>query len=179
MKCSASRPNPGHLALAEMERMINGRNGTFTLVTQNIDGLHGIAGSRNVIELHGSIRRWRCLRCGKAREEHAVAFEQYPPVCECGGFRRPDVVWFGEFLPEDAMSRAMAASISCDLFISVGTSGVVFPAADLLHIAMEGGARTIEVNTEPTPASSLVDWMLTGQAGDVLPELMREMEGMT
>ncbi len=171
MKCLSARPNAGHHALARMESAFQDRGDYFVLITQNIDGLHRSAGSRDVIELHGSIRRWRCVACNRARDEDGGLFETYPPRCECGGMRRPDVVWFGEFLPEAAVRRATAASLSCNLFLSVGTSGVVYPAADLLNTAKVAGAKIVEVNPEPTPASAFADWMLPGRAGDVLPKL--------
>ncbi len=175
LQCASCRPNPGHAALAGMERLIEERGGRFALLTQNVDGLHQAAGSRRVVELHGSIRRWRCLRCGMEREEREGAFNRYPPRCECGGVRRPAVVWFGERLPEEAVEAADTALRSCDLFFSVGTSAVVQPAAGFMEIARARGAKTVEINRDPTPATHAVDWAIRGRSGEVLPALLSAM----
>jgi len=165
-KCAAAKPNAGHLALAEMQR----RYAQFKLVTQNVDRLHQAAGSCGVIELHGTLWVWRCARCGAEREERDV-FHEYPPMCTCGGNRRPAVVWFGEALPEDALGAAYDAARKCELFFSIGTSAVVYPAADLAHAARRSGARVVEINLQPTPLTPLADWSIAGRAGDVLPVL--------
>ena len=175
MQCASCRPNPGHFALAELERRVTARGGRFALLTQNVDGLHQAAGSMNVVELHGSIWRWRCLCCGITREERGGAFDQYPPRCTCGGWRRPEVVWFGEGLPEGALEASERAVCSCDLFLSVGTSAVVQPSAGFIHVARSRGARTAEVNREPTPITPLVDWSLRGKSGELLPALVEQM----
>ena len=171
-KVARCRPNAGHLALARLEQRVRGECRGFTLVTQNVDRLHQAAGSQEAIELHGTILVWRCTRCGQEREEHGPAFAAYPPVCSCGGTRRPGVVWFGEMLPARALRAAQEAARKCDLFISVGTSSVVYPAAGLIELAIRAGAKVIEVNKEPTPLSDQVDWSIRGSSGDVLPRLV-------
>jgi len=170
--CALVKPNPGHHALARMERCLIERGGEFTLLTQNVDRLHQAAGSRNVIELHGSIWEWRCERCGVSREERGGPFGQYPPQCACGGTRRPGVVWFGEQLPPKAVRDSELALGRCDLFFSVGTSAVVQPAASFVYLAKRRGAKTVEINREPTPVSDIVDWSIMGKSGAILPELV-------
>jgi NAD-dependent deacetylase len=166
-KCAAAKPNPGHLALAAWQQQC--RN--FLLVTQNVDRLHQAAGSHDVVELHGTLWVWRCTACGTEREERG-AFNEFPPRCVCGGLRRPGVVWFGEALPEEALARAYRTAQSCDLFFSIGTSAVVYPAADLAHAARRHGARVVEINAEPTPLTPHADWSLIGRAGEILPLLV-------
>ncbi len=172
LKCLDARPNPGHRALARLEALFESKGRSFTLVTQNVDRLHHLAGSRGVLELHGTITVWRCSRCGEEPEVGETAFPSYPPRCMCGGFLRPGVVWFGEILPEDALCSASDAARSCDLFMSIGTSAVVYPAAGLAHLARAGGARVLEINAEVTPLSTLVDWSLQGKCGTLLPLLV-------
>jgi NAD-dependent deacetylase len=167
-RCAAAKPNAGHLALAAMQR----RCARFSLITQNVDRLHQAAGSEDVVELHGTLWVWRCTRCGAEREERG-AFNDYPPRCDCGGARRPAVVWFGEALPEPALARAYRDAENCDLFFSIGTSAVVYPAADLPRVAR----RVVEINAQPTPLSPLADWVLTGRAGEVLPALVAQAFG--
>jgi len=171
--CALVKPNPGHYALARMEQRLVESGGAFSLLTQNVDRLHQQAGSRNVVELHGSIWQWRCLKCGVRREERGGPFSEYPPRCSCGGIRRPDVVWFGEQLPEEAIAAAEQALGRCDLFLSIGTSAVVQPAASFIHVARGHGAKTVEINSERTPISGIVDLSLVGKSGEILPELVR------
>jgi NAD-dependent deacetylase len=161
-------PNPAHRALAELEPRVE----RFTLVTQNIDGLHRLAGSHNVLELHGNLWRVRCTGCGESFDRPR---EKLPPLpkCEaCGSLLRPDVVWFGEALPEDVWNKASSAVAACDAMLVVGTSAVVYPAAGLVELARGSGARIIEVNLEPSAASSLADVCLHGRAGEILPALV-------
>jgi NAD-dependent deacetylase len=161
----AAEPNAGHHALVAMERAAP----AFTLVTQNVDGLHRRAGSTDVIELHGDITRVRCSTCGREHPRHGPG---EPPHCEvCDGYLRPAVVWFGEMLPEDALRRATAAAGACDVLLSVGTSGLVYPAAGLVGIAARGGADVITVNPE-ADAGVPGAIHLRGSASDVLPRLM-------
>lgn len=169
-----AKPNPGHEALALLERRLEADGGEFTLLTQNIDGLHQAAGSRNVVELHGSLWMWRCLSCGDEREDRDPPFESHPPRCAaCAeGIRRPSIVWFGEALPADAVRAAAEAVDACDLFMSVGTSAVVYPAAGFAEAAAMRGVPTIEVNLEATPLSPLVSWSIPGRSGEVLPALL-------
>jgi NAD-dependent deacetylase len=166
---SEAEPNPGHRALAELEGRVSG----FTLITQNVDGLHRRAGSENVIELHGNILRSRCSREGvtvEPEERGAV-----PPVCpNCGAPLRPDVVWFGEMLPAGAFEAASEAARECEVFLSVGTSSLVYPAAALPYEALESGATLVEVNPSETPLTGSADHVLRDPAGEVLPELLRK-----
>ncbi len=173
----AARPNPAHRALATMERRVPG----FVLTTQNIDGLHQQAGSRHVVELHGNIHRVRCFDEDEVIEawedpdlpEEADRAGVEPPRCSrCGGYLRPDVVWFGELLPPRALYAAVEAARQCDLFISVGTSGLVEPAASLGFEALARGARVVEVNPERTPLTRYATFALAGPAGEVLPALV-------
>lgn len=169
INCAKCRPNAAHKALARWERHAAGLGARFTLITQNVDRLHQRAGSRRVIELHGSLFEWRCAQSGEVIECPPDAFGDYPPTTPSGGVARPGVVWFGEMLPDDAVAAADDAAGSCDLFVSVGTSAVVYPAAGYLHLADAAGARTLEINREPTPASGVVNWSIQGNAGDILP----------
>src|SRR5215210_789080 len=163
-------PNPGHLAIAEMQRLVP----NFTLLTQNVDGLHQEAGSREVIELHGNIRRTKCSVEDTMVEEYAEA--ESPPNCpSCGGPLRPDVVWFGEMLPPVALEAASKAARGSDVFLSVGTSSLVYPAAALPFEALENGATLVEVNPSKTPLTRHADYTLRGPAGEVLPLLIREL----
>src|SRR5579871_3098674 len=139
---AAVKPNPGHYALAQLER----RSPQFTLITQNVDGLHELAGSSNILRVHGSIWMLRCLTCGLEEENRRTPLGELPPRCACGGMLRPGVVWFGESLPAKVWKAAEAAARSCDLLIVIGTSAVVYPAAGLSHLAKSAGARVIEIN---------------------------------
>ena len=161
-------PNAGHRALAELET----RKPRFTLVTQNVDGLHDRAGSRNVLKLHGDIWALRCLKCGSERRDERTPLPELPPICECGGMLRPGVVWFGEPLPAEAWERAQKATREAEVLLVVGTSATVYPAAGLVPLAMSAGARVIECNVEETPFSSGLDRSLRGRAGELLPQLI-------
>ena len=164
--------NPGHEALAELERHIP----SFALMTQNVDGLHRRAGSQNVIELHGNIRRSKCSREGVVAEPHKDD-TNVPPSCQrCGSPLRPDVVWFGEMLPASALDEAFGAAQNCDLFFSVGTSSLVQPAASLPFEALRSGAVLVEVNPDETPLTRYVDYALQGRAGEVLPNLVESIK---
>jgi len=175
--CLAAEPNPGHRAIATIERRVVAAGGRFRLLTQNVDRLHQRAGSREVVELHGSIMVWRCARSGERVEPPPTPFPHYPPRAAGGTLLRPDVVWFGEMLPDAALRAADEAIAWCDLFLSVGTSSVVYPAAGYLEAAHASGARTIEVNPEATPLTPLVDWSLRGPAGALLPQLVEAAFG--
>jgi NAD-dependent deacetylase len=153
-----------------MQRLVT----NFALVTQNVDGLHQRAGSRDVIELHGNINRTKCS-AENVEVEHCEESEP-PPVCpSCGSPLRPDVVWFGEMLPPDALEAASEAARGADVFLSIGTSNLVYPAAALPFEALESGAMLVEVNPENTPLTPHADFVLRGPAGDVLPRLVREL----
>lgn len=163
------RPNLGHTALARMEKLFP----HFSVITQNIDNLHRRAGSATVFELHGNIERNYCMSCGLGYTNDEVLGVQGVPVCtSCGGRIRPDVVWFGEMLPEDQWAHAVAAAERADLFLSVGTSAVVYPAASLPLVARQTGAYLVEINPETTPLTERADEFLQGQAGEVLPVLL-------
>ncbi len=175
--CLAAAPNPGHLALAWLESLLTTRGGSFTLLTQNVDRLHQRAGSRDVVELHGTIMVWHCNRCGRRFEPGPEPMQDFPPRSACCPDRRallrPSVVWFGEALPAEALLRASQAAETCDVFMSVGTSSVVYPAAGFIEHASANGAKTIEVNPEATPLSRRVDWSIRAKSGEALPALLK------
>ena len=178
-RCNVAKcqPNAGHLALARLQSVLVNQGKKFTLISQNVDRLHQAAGSQEVIELHGTIWVWRCVDCGVEAEERGPAFGVYPPRCSCGGRRRPGVVWFGEALPQHALSQAQRASGSCKLFVSLGTSSVVFPAAGLIDLALQNGARLLEVNPQETPYSRRAHWTIRDKSGEFLPRLIAEAFG--
>ncbi len=163
------KPNLAHVAIAQWQDRFK----NFTLVTQNIDGLHQGAGARDVIELHGSIWRARCFDCGARHNVRELKFEDRgSPACfDCGGPLRPDVVLFGEMLPAGAYENAAIRASNCELCFVVGTSAVVYPAALIPEVARAAGAYVVEVNPERTPVSGLCDEVLTGKAGEILPLL--------
>jgi NAD-dependent deacetylase len=149
----------------------------FTLVTQNIDNLHIRAGSKNVLELHGNIERSYCIDCGKFAADVEVSSENKVPHCPtCNGIIRPDIVWFGEMLPEGVFEAAAKAANRCELFLTVGTSAVVYPAASLPLIARKNGAYVVEINMERTEISHNVHETLLGKAGEILPQLVKVKE---
>lgn len=165
------KPNAGHRALAELAS----RFPSFTLMTQNVDSLHQQAGSPEVLELHGSLSRVRCHACNRPAE--TFDSEERPPRCEaCGGLLRPDVVWFGEGLPADVLERATQASSEADVFLSIGTSSVVYPAAALSEVAIRVGALLVEINPDPTPMTPLADYALAGPSGIILPALVATLD---
>ena len=165
---SRARPNAGHKALAELET----RKRNFTLITQNVDGLHELAGSGRMLKLHGDIWRMRCTGCGSNWPDRRATLPKLPPHCACGALARPGVVWFGEPLPEGIMQEAEHAAESADVLLVVGTSAVVYPAAGLIPHAKARGVKVVEVNPEATPYSDMVDCALRGAAGEILPELI-------
>ena len=168
-----AEPNPGHRALVELER----RYPQFSLVTQNVDGLHARAGSRDVIELHGNIQLDLCFDEGTPVDAAEYSDDgSLPPRCpRCGAYVRPGVVWFGEGLPRRALERAEAAVRSCEVVLSIGTSGLVHPAAGLPLIAKQTGALLVEINPNATPLTPHAHHVLSGPAGKVLPELVRAL----
>ena len=172
---SEAEPNPGHYALAEIESCITQHGSSFTLITQNVDGLHQRVGSQNVIELHGNIMRSKCFDCnwpaGAIVHLHEAG-KGVPHCSRCGGLLRPDVVWFGESLPPDALQTAWEAAENCDVFFSIGTSAVVQPAASLPIIARQNGAVLVEVNPSPTLLTRLATYVLQEPSGEVLPALV-------
>jgi NAD-dependent deacetylase len=159
-------PNAAHEALVEMEAAL----ADFILITQNVDGLHQAAGSRNMLELHGNIWRVRCAGCGRVAEDRRVPMPEPLPLCpDCGGVLRPDVVWFGESLPVGVLEEAWAAAERCRLMLVVGTSAVVQPAASLPLVALRNGARLVEVNPAETGLSAYAHEVLRGPAAELLP----------
>ncbi|MEA3403430.1 MAG: NAD-dependent deacylase [Armatimonadota bacterium] len=167
--CLSSDPNPAHTALAWIQKSLDGASAP--IITQNIDGLHQAAGSRHVIELHGSAHRARCTRCDFTTDDLPRHLEQLPPTCDCGAVLRPDVVWFGEQLPREAMERAQRLSRQAGVMLVIGTSATVQPAASLPVVALRAGASLVEINPEPTALTGVVDIQLRGPAGEVMPEL--------
>jgi len=163
-----TEPNPAHEALARMESRID----SFALITQNVDGLHDRAGSKNVMKLHGDLWWVRCLSCGRVSENREVPLRHLPPKCDCGGLLRPDIVWFGEALALEVMDAAWSRASEADVFLVIGTSALVQPAASLPFRAKEHGARVIEVNIEQTVITPYADISLIGKASDLLPQLM-------
>ncbi len=158
-----AEPNNAHYTIAKIEKLVP----KFLLITQNIDNLHTKAGAKNIIELHGNIFRNRCNRCGK---NYGEISDPTPPTCQCGGLLRPDVVWFGESIPQ--IEEAFQKSSECDFVLVVGTSGLVEPAASLPFIAKSSGAFVVEVNLDRTPISEIADESLFGKAGELLSSLM-------
>lgn len=163
------QPNAAHRALAALEARVPG----FLLATQNVDRLHQAAGSRRLVELHGSLWLVRCSACGDEREDRRVPLPQLPPRCACGGLLRPGVVWFGEALPAAAIEAAFAAGEEADVVLVVGTSSVVYPAAAIAPAARARGAFVIEVNPEETPLTRLADAALHGPAAEIVPRLLQ------
>lgn len=176
------RPNSAHRALVDLEqRQVCGGSASdageasFTLVTQNVDGLHQAAGSKNVLEIHGSLRRVRCTGCGQIEDRGTETLADLPRCPACDALLRPDVVWFEELLPATTWSRAELAVARCQCLLVVGTSALVYPAAGLIDLAATQKASVIEINPQPTPATTLVDVVLKGPAGRLLPELMARL----
>ena len=165
-----TQPNNGHYALVELEKIYGDG---FTISTQNIDNLHQKAGNKNVYELHGNITRSYCIKCNKFHSDIKIDEKNRIPYCDCGGLIRPDVVWFGENLPEFELTKSIEAAENADVYFSIGTSGNVYPAAGLPSVAKRSGAFTIEINTERTFISDLFDVVLIGKSGDILPEIVK------
>ncbi len=175
-------PNPGHYALVELEKKFD----DFMILTQNVDNLHQRAGSRKILELHGNIFKTRCLSCNKITDpqfssplmgEEKGEGEKISDMlqCQCGGLLRPDVVWFGEPIPQDIWQTSMEFLSTADAALICGTSGVVWPAAAIPQIAKNNNAKIIEINLEPTPISSLVDTSIIGKSGEVLPAIVERL----
>ncbi|MBX3347679.1 MAG: NAD-dependent deacylase [Nitrospira sp.] len=162
------QPNAAHLGIVELER----RSPTFWLITQNVDGLHRDAGSRNLSEIHGNIWKVRCTGCHAVDENRDVPISILPSCLQCGSLLRPHIVWFGESLLAEDLQQCSTVLRSCDLLLVIGTSGVVYPAAGFASVAKDAGAFVAEINLDPTPQSSLVDVSLQGRAKDLVPLLL-------
>jgi NAD-dependent deacetylase len=163
-------PNAGHLALVKMERIFE----KFVLITQNVDNLHALAGSKSILELHGNIYRNKCVDCDGLFEHEGDIDPNSIPTCRlCGGKIRPDVVWFGEMLDAEIINTAFVESEEADVFFSVGTSAIVHPAATLPVMARNQGATLVEINVEPTALTELADFHFSGKSGEILPEIVK------
>jgi len=168
-----AQPNDGHRALAQLGGLVP----RLTLVTQNVDGLHERAGSRDVVEFHGNLFANRCLAGHDVLDVPRPCVT--PPRCPfCGSLVRPGVVWFGEAIPESALATAVASAGDCDVFLSVGTSSLVYPAAGLAHLAREAGAVTVEINPDPTEFASVATYVLAAPAGRALPALLASVQSL-
>jgi NAD-dependent deacetylase len=163
-----AKPNAGHYALADLEKRVP----EFTLITQNVDDLHDDAGSQRVLKVHGSIWTVRCVACGKETIDRTSTLPQLPPYCPCGALLRPGVVWFGEALPQDVWLEAERAAERADVFLVIGTSALVYPAAGLAATAKRAGAKVIEINIAETPLSQRIDAFVKGSSAELLPQLM-------
>jgi NAD-dependent deacetylase len=169
---SKAEPNAAHLAIAEMEQLFP----RFSLITQNVDGLHRRAGNSKIIEIHGNLWQVRCVSDGAVYEDFRCPLPVIPPLCECGALLRPHVVWFGESLDYNDLAEASHQIEQCDLLLVVGTSAVVQPVASFPLMAKQAGAMVIEVNMDPTPLSVSADAALHGKAGEILPALLQKIK---
>ena len=166
---ATKHPNAAHEALVRLEQQTE----RFWLITQNVDGLHALAGSKHLSEIHGNIWKVRCTQCGRVSLNHDVPLT-YPPLCtHCSGLLRPHIVWFGESLAQEDLDRSYQALQACEILLIIGTSGVVYPAASFAPIAKDGGALVVELNLDPTPNSSIVDVSFQGRAKDLVPLLLQ------
>lgn len=164
---ATKHPNAAHETLVELERRIE----NFWLITQNVDGLHALAGSQRLSEIHGNIWKVRCTQCNRISPNRDLPLV-YPPNCtDCSGLLRPHIVWFGESLDQEDLNRSYQALRTCDILLLIGTSGVVYPAASFAPIAKDSGALVVELNLDPTPNSSVVDVSFQGRAKDLVPLL--------
>ncbi len=165
---SGVEPNDGHRVLARWQDLLP----SLAIITQNIDGLHQKAGSRDVVELHGNIWKLRCTDENTIHENRLFPLQEIPPLCpECGALLRPHVVWFGESLDSQIISQAFQTSTVSEVMLVIGTSAIVHPAASLPLAAKDAGAKVIEINPDPTPLTHLADISFRGKAGDILPAL--------
>jgi len=168
-----AKPNDGHKGLVKLEE----RDKLKTIITQNIDGLHQVAGNSDVIEFHGSFAWQRCMDCNRKYETRKVDVSEIPPRCDCSGILRPDAVFFGEVIPDNAMWRSRQAATDCDLMLVVGTSAVVQPASMMPVIAKNSGAKIIEINPERTPLTlDISDYLIMGKAGEVMNRIVEAMD---
>ena len=169
-----AKPNPAHIGLAELERM----GLLSSIITQNVDGLHQAAGSRNVIEFHGTHRTLSCLKCSTKIEGASLTLEDLPPHCShCSSLLKPDVVFFGEPIPWEAQIRSLKETKSCSAMLVIGTSAVIYPAASIPITAKERSAIIIEINKEPTPLTNQIsDYLISGSASEIIPAIVEEVK---
>lgn len=160
--------NPAHKALVDMERLVP----NFTLITQNVDGLHLLAGSQNLLEIHGNLWKVRCTKCREITLDRSPDLGTSPKCKSCDGLLRPHVVWFGEALDQEILNQAIESSRASQVMLVIGTSSVVQPAASLALEAKSGGAVVAEINLESTPQSRLMDFSVLGKAGEIVPKLV-------
>ena len=170
-----AKPNDSHKGLAKLEEL-----GILkTIITQNVDGLHQIAGSSDVIEFHGNMAWQRCMECDAHFKTSRVEITEIPPRCDCGGILRPNAVLFGEMIPQEALWRSRQVATDCDVMLVIGTSAVVQPAALMPVVAKDSGAKIIEINPEPTPLTAdISDYLIKGTAGDVMNRIVADLENM-
>ena len=169
-----AEPNTGHLAIAELDELCN----RFLLVTQNVDTLHKRAGTKRMVELHGNIVDERCIDCGEPSDQAVLSDDGLRRCGDCNGLLRPGVVWFGESLLTNLFERASEAALASDVFLSVGTSSIVYPAAGLPLLAKQSGAYVVEINVEPSALSHAMDELILGPAGDILPVVVEHMRSL-
>lgn len=168
-----ARPNSAHIGLFRMEQ----RGILKTIITQNIDGLHQMAGSSDVIEFHGNFAWQKCLDCGARIQTSRIVLNSLPPRCDCGGVLRPECVFFGEMIPPELLERSRRIAGRCDLMLVVGTSAMVQPAAFMPVIARDAGAKIIEINPEKTPLThSVSDYLIQGNAGEIISAIMAQID---
>ena len=168
-----ARPNDGHKGLVKLEQM----GKLKTVITQNVDGLHQMAGNSDVIEFHGNFAWQRCVECNKRYETKKVDVSEIPPRCECNGILRPNAVFFGEMIPTDALWRSREIASDCDVMLVVGTSAMVQPASLMPVIAKESGAKVIEINPAPTPLTGdISDYLIKSKAGEAMNQIIQELE---
>lgn len=169
---AANKPNPGHLTLASLEKHFD----KISIITQNVDGYHQKAHSTEVIELHGSIWEFKCMGCEKIIKNFDAPLKDLSPKCDCGGLQRPNVVWFGEAIPQKGLDESLKIASECDIFFVIGTSAIVQPAASIPIIAKRSKAYLVEINLEDTPLTKQTDISFKGKAKDILPELLKEIK---
>lgn len=174
LEINKAKPNRGHYALAELEKMGLLR----CIITQNVDGLHHVAGNKEIVEFHGNLLTVSCMDCGHQVPSTAIALDKIPPRCEkCRGPVKPDAVFFGEAIPHDALTRANQESRSCELMLVVGTSAIVYPAASMPEVAKRSGARVVEINPSETPLTGhLSDYIVKGPSGEVLEKAVAKVK---
>lgn len=169
-----AKPNKAHYALAEMEEM----GYIKAVITQNVDNLHRKAGSKKVIEFHGNFTKMSCIKCRRKYGYEEIKLNELPPKCDCNGIIKPDIIFFGEEIPKYALHEAFQLANKCDLFITIGTSCEVYPASELPLIAKRNGAKIIEINREDTALTPLADYILRGQAGRIMEEILNEIKSL-